>query len=121
GIGQLARKNLERAESLMGLLKDSDAEIVAQAAKTLGDLKYNNAGKDLIALLGHENARVRFFAAQALGRIKDKNAIEPLLKMLETNNDEDLYLRHAGVLALSRIGEVAPIVALAKSENRSLR
>ena len=121
GIGQLARKKLERAESLMGLLKDSDAEIVAQAAKTLGDLKYTNAGKDLIALLGHENARVRFFAAQALGRIKDKNAIEPLLKMLEFNNDDDLYLRHAGVLALSRIGEVAPIVALAKSENRSLR
>jgi putative heme-binding domain-containing protein len=41
--------------------------------------------------------------------------------MLEANNDEDLYLRHAAVLALARIGEVAPIVALADSDNRSLR
>lgn len=121
GIGQLARKKLERAEALMLLLKDSDAEIVAQAAKTLGDVRYNNAGKDLISLLGHQNARVRFFAAQAIGRIAEKSAVQPLLTMLEANNDEDLYLRHAAVLALSRIGETAPIIALADSKNRSLR
>jgi len=121
GIGQLARQKLEKAESLMGLLSDSDPEIVAQAAKTLGDVKYNKAGQDLTSLLGHDNARVRFFAAQALGRTKEKNAVQPLLTMLEANNDEDLYLRHAGVLALARIGEVAPIVALADSENKSLR
>lgn len=121
GIGQLARLKLDRAEPLLNLLKDSDAEITAQTAKTLGDVKYGGAAKDLIPLLGHNNARVRFFAAQALGRIKDKNAIQPLLTMLEANNDEDLYLRHAGVLALARIGEVAPIVALANNENRSLR
>jgi len=121
GIGQLARKKLERAEALMLLLKDSDAEIVAQAAKTLGDVRYNNAGKNLISLLGHQNARVRFFAAQAIGRIAEKSAVQPLLTMLEANNDEDLYLRHAAVLALSRIGETAPIIALADSKNRSLR
>ncbi|MCM4150048.1 heme-binding protein [Arenibacter sp. N53] len=121
GIGQLARLKSERAEPLMNLLKDSDSEIVAQAAKTLGDVKYSNAGNDLISLLEHHNARVRFFAAQAIGRIAEKNAVQPLLTMLEANNDEDLYLRHAAVLALARIGETAPIIALADSENRSLR
>tara|TARA_R110000868_G_scaffold161699_4_gene392494 strand:+ start:9555 stop:12974 length:3420 start_codon:yes stop_codon:yes gene_type:complete len=121
GIGQLARIKLERAEPLLELLKDSDPEIVAQAAKTLGDVKYSKAGKDLISLLGHQNARVRFFAAQAIGRIAEKNAVQPLLNMLEANNDEDLYLRHAAVLALTRIGESAPIIALAESNNRSLR
>ncbi|MCK0144292.1 HEAT repeat domain-containing protein [Arenibacter sp. F26102] len=121
GIGQLAREKLDRAEPLMNLLKDSDPEIVAQAAKTLGDVKYSNAGKEFISLLKHENARVRFFAAQALGRIAEKNAVQPLLTMLEANNDEDLYLRHAAVLALARIGESAPIIALAESKNRSLR
>ncbi|MBC8767384.1 HEAT repeat domain-containing protein [Arenibacter sp. BSSL-BM3] len=121
GIGQFARKNLDRADPLMNLLKDSDPEIVAQAAKTLGDVKYGNAGKEFISLLKHENARVRFFAAQALGRIAEKNAVQPLLTMLEANKDEDLYLRHAAVLALARIGETAPIIALADSKNRSLR
>jgi HEAT repeat protein len=33
--------------------------------------------------------------------------------MIEKNNDEDVYLRHAAVLALSRIGKVEPIAALA--------
>ena len=61
------------------------------------------------------------FAAQAIGRIAEKNAVQPLLNMLEANNDEDLYLRHAAVLALTRIGEIAPIIALAESNNRSLR
>ncbi|RTE55497.1 heme-binding protein [Arenibacter aquaticus] len=121
GIGQLARKKLDRAETLMPLLEDSDPEIVAQATKILGDVKYTKAGPKLIALLAHEHARVRFFAAQALGRIKDSNAVLPLIKMLEDNNDEDIYLRHAAVLALSRIGETEPIIALADSENRSLR
>lgn len=121
GIGQLARTNLDRAEALIPLLKDSDPEIVAQATKILGDVKFTKAGPKLIALLTHEQARVRFFAAQALGRIKDSNAVQPLIKMLEDNMDEDLYLRHAGVLALSRIGETDPIITLADSDNRSLR
>src|SRR5690606_17132526 len=121
GIGQLGRNNIGRAESLLNLLTDGDAEIVAQTAKTLGDVKFKDAGPKLIPLLKHDNARVRFYAAEALGRIQEKNAVEPLLDMLKENNDQDLYLRHAGVLALSRVGETEPIVALAESDSRSLR
>src|SRR5690606_16453886 len=121
GIGQLARIKSEQGESLLNLLGDEDSEIVAQAAKTLGDVKYKKAGQKLIPLLQHDNARVRFYAAEALGRIQEKNAVAPLLAMLEENNDQDLYLRHAGILALSRIGEITPIVDLAGNERRSLR
>ena len=121
GIGQLARINLEQGEALLNLLTDGDSEIAAQAAKTLGDVRFKEAGQKLIPLLHHENARVRFYAAEALGRILEKDAVDPLLAMLKENNDQDLYLRHAGVLALSRIGEVAPIVALASNDSRSLR
>ncbi|MCM4168030.1 hypothetical protein KCTC52924_01147 [Arenibacter antarcticus] len=121
GIGQLARHKRGRAALLMPLLQDNDAEIIAQTAKILGDLKYKEAGIHLIPLLHHENARVQFFAAQALGRIQENKAIKPLLTMLEANNDEDLYLRHAAVLALSRIGEIQPMVDLAQSNNPSLR
>ncbi|GAA4237071.1 c-type cytochrome [Postechiella marina] len=121
GIGQISDSKQEKASPLLDLLTDSNPEIIAQAAKILGDVKHKNASSKLIPLLKHDNARVRFFAAQALGRLKHKEAVKPLLKMLEENNDEDVYIRHAGVLALYRIGEILPITALVKSPNKSLR
>lgn len=121
GIGQLARTEKSHATHLMELLNDGDPEIIAQAAKILGDVRYTEAGDQLIPLLSHDYPRVKFFAAQALGRIAYEKAIDPLLLMIEKNNDEDVYIRHAGVLALSRIGKVDPMVALSNSPNRSLR
>ncbi len=121
GIGQIAGNKSGKAEPLVALLSDKDPEIVAQAVKVLGDVKYSDAGESLISLLEHENARVQFFAAQALGRTKNTNAIQPLLKLIERNADQDVYLRHASVLALSRIGDADPIVALVNNPNRSLR
>jgi len=121
GIGQLARTNKALAPTLIELLKDKDAEIVAQVAKMLGDAKIIVAGKDLIPLLQNENPRVKFYGAEALGKIADQAAVQPLIDMLKTNNDEDLYLRHAGVLALSKIGQIEPIIALAKNSNKALR
>ncbi|HET8735868.1 MAG TPA: HEAT repeat domain-containing protein [Pricia sp.] len=121
GIGQLAAKNLDKAEPLTELLSDPDPEIIAQAVKVLGDVEYVEVGPELIPLLQHDNARVKFFAAQALGRIKQETAVQPLLDMIAANDDKDLYLRHAAVLALSRIGKKEPIVALADNPDRSLR
>ncbi len=121
GIGQLAAGDIKNASPLLDLLADPDPEIIAQSAKVLGDVRYIDAGPHLIALLKHNSDRVRFFAAQALGRIAHKNAVSPLLAMISANADKDIYLRHAAVLALSRIGEVGPIINLAGSPERSLR
>lgn len=121
GVGQLARQNKSYASPLMALLHDNDTEIIAQAAKMLGDAKIETAGTELIPLLKNQNPRVQFYAAEALGRITHQAAVEPLIEMLKTNNDEDVYIRHAGVLALSRIGNVAPIVALASNPSKALR
>jgi len=121
GLGQLGRQRIDHVAPIVGLLKDSDPEIVAQAAKVLGDVKYAEAAAQLMPLLSHDYPRARFYAAEALGRIKYEQAIPELLKMIEANNDEDVYIRHAGVLALSRIGKQEPIVALASSSSRSLR
>ena len=120
GVGQLAASNESLGGTLATLLKDKDAEIVAQAAKVIGDIRYK-AGDQLVPLLAHENARVRFFAAQALGRLKEAKAVQPLLDLISRNNDEDLYLRHAAVLALSRIGQEAPIAALVDNPSKALR
>ncbi|SOD88698.1 DUF7133 domain-containing protein [Spirosoma fluviale] len=121
GISQLARQDKQYGQLLMPLLQDSDAEIRAQAAKWLGDVRYKEAGAALIPLLKDSNSRARFFAAEALGRIAYEPAIQPIIKLLEANNDEDAYIRHAGSLALARIGKAEPVIALASSPSRAVR
>lgn len=121
GIGQLIETNKKYATELMSLLSDADSEIVAQAVKIIGDKKYAEAGQQVIPLLTNSNPRVKFFAAQALGRIESKEAIAPLIAMIDANNDEDLYIRHAGVMALTRIGQVDPIAALVNNPERDVR
>lgn len=121
GLGQLIRQDQSAGKPLLALLRDADAEIRAQAARVLGDAALADAGTSLIPLLTDANPRVQFFAAQALGRIKEQNAVQPLLAMLKANRDQDVYLRHAAVLALSRIGQVAPMTALAGNPDQSLR
>jgi putative heme-binding domain-containing protein len=116
GLGQI-----KAAASIQPLLADSDEEIVAQAAKVLGDIFDGSATDQLIPLVRSTNPRISFFAAQALGRIRSEKAIPSLLKLIETNADKDLYLRHAAVLALSRIGQAEPMLALQHSPSRSLR
>ncbi|MER0439089.1 HEAT repeat domain-containing protein [Emticicia sp. W12TSBA100-4] len=121
GVGQLTRQNKTFASPLLPLLKDKDEEIIAQAAKIIGDVKLENTGSELVPLLKSKNPRIQFYAAEALGRIAYQDAVAPLIQMLDANNDEDVYLRHAAVLALSRIGKVEPIVALANNPSKALR
>ncbi len=121
GIGQLMRKDKNYAGSLLPLLKDKDAEITTQAIRMLGDADITSVVNEIIPFLTNANARLQFYAAEALGQLKNEAAVEPLIQMLKANNDADLYIRHAGVLALTRIGHSEPIVALAKSESKALR
>jgi putative heme-binding domain-containing protein len=116
GLGQL-----KSAASIQPLLTDSDEEIIAQSAKVLGDIFDASAADQLIPLVGSANPRVAFFASQALGRVKSEKAIPALLQQIEKNADKDVYIRHAAVLALSRIGKAEPMLALQNSPNRSLR
>ncbi len=121
GIAQLARQDAKYAKVLLPLLKDKDPEIRAQAAKWLGDIRYREAGKALLPVLKDNNSRARFFAAEALGRIAYQPAVNPIIEMLKANNDEDAFLRHAGSLALARIGQPEPVLALAGNSSRALR
>ncbi len=121
GTAQLARQDAKYARTLLPLLKDKDPEIRAQAAKWLGDVRYKEAGKALVPVLKDSYSRARFFAAEALGRIAYEPAVDPLVVMLLDNNDEDVYLRHAGSLALARIGKAEPVVALSNHPSRAIR
>lgn len=121
GTGQLLARKKGDAKVLLGLLKDKDPEIIAQAAKVLGDVRYKQAGNSLVPLLADDNPRVQFYAAQALGRIGHKAAVPGLIDLLKKNNDSDLFIRHAATLALSRIEDRAAVHALINSPDRALR
>ena len=121
GITQLARKDEKYGNWLVPLLNDTDAEIRAQAARWIGDVRYKKGADKLIPLLKDTFSRARFFAAEALGRIGFEPAINPIIGFLGANNDADAYLRHAGALALARIGKPDPVVALASHKSRAVR
>ena len=72
-------------------------------------------------MLKDDNSRARFFAAEALGRIAYEPAITPIIELLKSNNDEDAFIRHAGSLALARIGKAEPIISLSNHPSRAVR
>ncbi len=129
GLGQIlnSKKISNSAKSSAGdalipLLEDNDAEVRAQTAKVLGDAAYAKAYKPLVKLLEDvDEPRGQFFAALALGKIGKKEAIKPLLEMLRANNDEDVYLRHAGVMAWVRLADFEVIKSAAKDNSAAVR
>ncbi len=122
GISQLARmETMDYAKILIPLLKDSDPEIRAQAAKWLGDIKFKEAGQHLLALLVDENPRAQFFAAEAIGRVAYAPAFPSLIALFERNEDEDAYIRHAASLALARMAQPGDLAKLAGHYSKSVR
>lgn len=120
-LGQIGRRDREALQTLLPLLKDPDAEIRAQAARVLGDEHAADAFAGLVGLLKDSSLRVRFFAAQSLGKLKRGEAVEPLFALLRENNDADVYLRHAGAVALSRCASLSQLVAAAKDGSAAVR
>jgi quinoprotein glucose dehydrogenase len=111
GLGQILRSHPElrvRIEQA-AWLSDSDDEFRAQAARLIGDLGDASHTERLIELLGDPAARVRFFSSEALGRLRAASATEPLWRLIRSNNDADRYLRHAAVVALSRLPDAAAL------------
>jgi quinoprotein glucose dehydrogenase len=122
GLGIRARKSADNAaaNTLMGLLGDSDAEVRAQACHVLGEVPGIDATK-LVALLADPSPRVRSFAALAIGRQKPKGATEEILRMIAENADKDTYLRHAGVFALQGTSSAEEIAKLANHGSSAVR
>jgi putative heme-binding domain-containing protein len=122
GIGQIARKeNLKHAASLSALLQDQDPEIITQAVKTLGDIRYGESADKIVPLLNHESLRVQMHATEALGRLSHVPAFQAMVDMIEKNNDQDIWLRHAGMIALSRLGDEDALSALNDHPSKSVR
>lgn len=121
GLGQISAKSNFDFGHLARLLSDADAEVRAQTAKLLGDRHYSAAAPDLIKLLRDLNPRVQFFAAASLGKLKNPAAVAPILDMLRANSDEDVYVRHAGMMGLIGCADKPALLAAAKDNSASAR
>ena len=126
GLGQVARRSPVGIDTLSALLKDGDPEVRAQAAKTLGDTpRATDRAEDVAAaltpLLKDENPRVRFHAALALGHHGKPAAAPALFALLRANNDGDAYIRHAAVIGLSEIADVAALAEAAADSSSAVR
>lgn len=108
------------------LSKNKDAELRAQALRYAADSGaiVLNGLKELIK---DESPRVRYFAAMFVWKshLISKTCLstqinEALLEMLAENNNQDAYLRHAGVLALTSFDQ--PFLQMAAThESPSVR
>ena len=122
GIAQMARtKKLQYAAALMPYLQDADEEIVTQAAKMLGDVRLQPAATDLLSTLSHPSPRVQLHAIEALGRLGHNAAFQPIVDLLARNNNEDLWLRHAGMVALSRLATPESLIGLRQHPSQAVR
>jgi quinoprotein glucose dehydrogenase len=122
-IASNAKQNANVGSYIIPYLMDQDPEIRAQAAKALdqGWANDDSLPRLLKPLLKDESLRVRFFAAQSLGKLGHADAASWILEMIEENADRDLYLRHAGVTALARIGNHSAMVQAASHDSVAVR
>jgi quinoprotein glucose dehydrogenase len=121
GLGQLLRAGSVQPSVFSVLLKDADPEIRAQAAKVLGHARSAAAAEELVPLVNDENARVRSFATIALGRIGHRPAFDAVVRMLAADNEQDVFLRNAGVVAFEGIGDRAALAGLSTHTSRGVR
>lgn len=138
GIGQILARHRDASTLLVPFLSDPDPEIRAQVAKTLADRGVVGFYSNYTDLLSDPHPRVQFFGALWLGKtvkrgfhevqssasssqlvnLRDTTAI---LDLLRKNADSDLYLRHAGVMALTWINDMAGLLKAVEDPSRAAR
>ena len=121
GLGQIARTAPAAIDTLLPLVGDADAEVRSQAAKVLGDIRAAKAYDALVKLLSDSEPRPRFFAAISLSKLGRKECVPAVLAMLRANNDQDRYLRHAGVMALAALADESTLQKLAADASPAMR
>lgn len=129
GKGQIGRKGAtvlvnpttDIADVLVSLLKDKDAEVRAQALRTLADGKAPTSLLPVIKAMEDSSPRVRSFAAQAVAKLAGPVAFEGIVKLLWQNNGNDRVLQHVGAMALAKSATLDQRIAASKDVFPSVR
>lgn len=121
GLRMLLPDHPAALTSLVAAAEDDDAEIRAQIAKALGDVRDSAAHVCLLKFCQDRNRQVRSFAAISLGKQRDSNAGPVMLSMLADNADQDPVLRHAAVMGLAGSYNSQQLVGHADDPSSSIR
>ncbi len=127
GLGQIIAKHQDMGSQLIPYLADADPEIRTQVAKTLADRGVVGFYSNYSRVIEDPHPRVRFYGALWLGKTVARGYHEiqtadgseqlanlrntsPIFEMIRQNADDDAYLRHAGVMALTWINDLPSLV-----------
>ena len=122
GLGQIGEAGLRAlAPSDLAWAGPEQTEFRAQLAKVVGVAKADWLMPSLLAGLEDSEARVRFFSAQSLGALGRAASVPALFELIRRNADEDVFLRHAAVYALSRIGDLEAVWSRRDDASRAVR
>ena len=107
GLGQLFQKSQEAESPLIGLCRDEDSEVRAQAVKSLAQpnpqhMILRGSGFPERRLLNDHDPRVRFFAALTVSKAFGLVSANDLIESIRSQTEQDPFVRHAFVNALAR-------------------
>ena len=106
---------------LAGMTDDADPQIRAQVWRVLGESPVAGDELPITDALADGEPKVRYFAAFAAAKLGGHRHFDAVLGMLRDNDDADVYLRHAGVVALESLGDPARLAALAADDSVAVR
>ncbi len=112
---------LAAAGVLAGMTDDADPRIRAQVWRVLGESPLAGDELPVAQAMRDDEARVRYFAAFAAAKSGGGSHLDAVLAMLRENDDADVYLRHAGVVALESLAGEERIAALAADDSVEVR
>lgn len=131
GIGQVDRSKRMLKDSppnnalakLLPFLTDPDSEVRANVLKVIGDNQATAVASDnaLTTCLKDPEPRVRFFAALAVAQTKATSVLPQVIEMVRENADQDQYLRHAGVFALTSCADHAVLKKASADSSPAVR
>lgn len=119
GLAMIDRRGGTESRLIVPLLHDMDLEIRAQACKILGEARFTKAFQAVSSLIDDDSARVSYFATIAAGHLG--NPHDNVVTMLERNNNNDVYLRHAGVVALANSQYPSALMNLSEHPEPAVR
>ena len=102
--------------AIVAALADPDAEIRRLAARLAGDAAVADAADALLELLSDDDLRIRAQACIALGKLRHADAIPNIAAVIWENDNQDPFLRHAGVLGLALMDQPEKIHELAADQ-----